>query len=263
MAKIQLNDPLASDRTLYTSRIEGDEFEHNHTGTENSISLYDAFSFTKSGSAKIASQRTNTRLRNLKGNITIKHSGIFELMKMLALSENRYCVETNKLTQAISNTMFLNNIGTVGIISMMKPLVRKTVRMLKSTYLFRWKANVGYQLASFHVLPKRKLHAKKVFAGLRKWIRREMIKTFVEVRERACLVDGIKRRRPSVKSIGSKYSPSNERSLESSMYMRQEKRVDDRTKKEFKKSISNKFKADNKSLERSVGSSYFRNNEYK
>ena len=263
MAKIQLNDPLASDRTLYTSRIEGDEFEHNHTGTENSISLYDAFSFTKSGSAKIASQRTNTRLRNLKGNITIKHSGIFELMKLLALSENRYCVETNKLTQAISNTMFLNNIGTVGIISMMKPLVRKTVRMLKSTYLFRWKANVGYQLASFHVLPKRKLHAKKVFAGLRKWIRREMIKTFVEVRERACLVDGIKRRRPSVKSIGSKYSPSNERSLESSMYMRQEKRVDDRTKKEFKKSISNKFKADNKSLERSVGSSYFRNNEYK
>ena len=263
MAKLHFNDPLASDRTLNTSRIDVVEFENDHTGTENSISLYDAFSFTKSGSAKIASQRTNTRLRNLKGNITIKNSGIFELMKMLALSENRYCVETTKLTKAISNTMFLNNIGTVGLISLMKPLVKKTVRMLKSTYLFRWKANVGYQLVHSHNLPKRKAHAKKVFTIMRKWIRREMIKTFVEIRERACLVDGIKRRRPSVKSTESKYSPSNERSLNSSTYVKQDKRTYDRSKKEFKKSISNKFKADNKSLERSVGSSYFRNNEYK
>jgi hypothetical protein len=263
MAKIQFNDPLASDRTLNTSRIDILEYENDHTGTENSISLYDAFSFSRSGSSKIASQRTNTRLRNLKGNITIKNQGIFEMMKMLALSENRYTVETSKLTQGITKTMFLNNLGTVGLIYLMKPLVKTTVKMLKSTFLYRWKANVGYQLLVSSYLPKRKTNAKKVFTVLRKWIRREMIKTFVEVRERACLVDGINRRRPSVKSVSSKYSPNTGRSLNSSTYVNQERRVDDKTRKEFKKSISNKFKADNKALERSVGSSYFRNQDFK
>lgn len=258
MAKIQFNDPLASDRTLNTSRI--DIIEGDHIGTDNSISLYDAFSFSRSGTSKIASQRTATRLRNLKGNITIKNHSIFELMKMLALSENRYVQESSKLTQAISKTMYLNQIGTIGLIAMMKPLVKSTVRTIKSCYLYRWKSNIGFQLKQRIELPKRKLNAKKIFTVLRKWIRREMIKTFVQVREKSCLIDGIKRRRPSVKSHGSKLSPISNRSLNSSNYLNSEKRVDDRTKKEFKQSISNKFKPENKALERSLGSSYFRNN---
>ena len=258
MAKIQFNDPLASDRTLNTSRI--DIIDVDHSNTENSISLYDAFSFSRTGASKIASQRTATRIRTLKGNITIKNQSIFELMKMLALCENRYALETLKLTQAISKTIYLNQLGTIGLITMMKPLVKSTVRKIKSSYLYRWKSNIGFQLKKRIDLPKRKLNAKKIFGILRKWIRREMIKSFVEVRERACDVDGIKRRRPSVKSQGSKFSPISNKSLNSSSYLNSEKRVDDKTKKEFKQSISNKFKPENKALERSLGSSYFRNN---
>ena len=39
-----------------------------------------------------------------------------------------------------------------------------------------------------------------------------------------------------------------------------ERQVDERTKKEFKMSMQNKYKPENKPLERAMGSSYFRNN---
>ena len=137
MSKYQFTDPLASDRTLTTSRIDISEVEPEINPNEGSLSLYDAFSFSRNSSAKIASQRSNMRLRNLKGNLTIKNTSIFEMMKMLALCENRYKTETQKLTKAISKTIFINNVGIVGLIIKLKPIVNSAIKALKKTFLFR------------------------------------------------------------------------------------------------------------------------------
>jgi hypothetical protein len=258
MEKYQFTDPLSSDRTLNTSRIEmiGNDTDHNLN--DNSLSLYDAFSFSRDASTKIASQRPTGRLRNLKGNLTIKNNNIFELMKMLALCENRYKTEVNKLTKSISKELYLNNLGLVGLIAMIKPVIKRAMRSLKSTYLYRWKANAGFQLV-IRAKVSRKAYVKTFFNACRKLFRRKMIKTFIEVRERANLIDKINRRKPSIKSPSDiRISLSPAKSI-SSMSIHSDRQIDDKTKKEFKQSIQNKYKPENKPLEKAMGASYFRN----
>ena len=283
MSKFQFTDPQATDRTINTSRIDFSGIGEDPSILEGSVSLYDAFSFSRTGSSKIASQRTNTRMRNLKGNLTIKNSNIFEMMKMLALCENRYRNETTKLTKGISRTIFINNVGAVGIIAMLRPVLVSAVRCLKSSYLYRWKSNTGFQRKK-SIFPRRKNNARLIGNICRKMVRRAMIKSFIEIRERTCQVQRIVKRRPSVKSpmesrgtldlrspidsrstinarssVMSNKSPSPSKTL-SSVSIVTERAVEDRTKKEFKQSIQSKYKPENKPLERSMGSSYFRNN---
>ena len=137
MLKNQYPDPLKSDRTLNTSRIDMTNLESEPNPTDGSISLYDAFSFSRAGTSKIAAKKQTTRLRNLKGNLTIKNHNIFELMKMLALCENRYKIDANKLTRGIARTIFVNNVGIVGLIAKLKPLIKISIQCIKSTYLFK------------------------------------------------------------------------------------------------------------------------------
>lgn len=280
MSKFQYKDPLGTDRTLNTSRIDLSGISEDQSPNEGSISLYDAFSFSRTGSTKIASQRNTQRLRNLKGNLTIKNTNIFELMKMLALCENRYRSETTKLTQGISRVIFVNNVGIVGLISMLRPAVKSAVRCLKSSFLYRWKANSGFQRAKPR-FPRRRNHVKVIANVCRKMIRRAMIKHFIEIRERVSLNQLIKKRKPSVRSPMESRSPfdgrssvspnksikntSPNRSLSpnksiSNMSITSERQVDERTRREFKQSIQSKYKPENKPLERAMGASYFRNN---
>ena len=87
-----------------------------------------------------------------------------------------------------------------------------------------------------------------------------MIKHFIEIRERVVFMERINIRRPSVKSpleLRSSFSPA--KSI-STFSMGSERPVDQKVKKEFKQSIQNKYKPENKPLERAMGASYFRNN---
>lgn len=259
MSKIIFSDPLSSDRTLNTSRIDVSAIEIEQNPNENSVSLYDAFSFSRNSTSKIASQRTNTRLRNLKGNLTIKNSSIFDLMKMLALCENRYRSETEKLTKAIAKTMFINNIGIVSFIARIKPVIKSSLRCMKSAYLYRWKSNTGFQVLN-RTASKKGLKVKGLIKSIRKLVRREMIKVFVTVRERANLNDVIKKRKPSLRSQNDmRRDPSPNKSLSSMSINSSDRQVDERAKKEFKQSMQNKFKPENKPLERIMASSYFKN----
>ncbi|CAG9331893.1 unnamed protein product [Blepharisma stoltei] len=272
---IPKQETVATDRSLNLSRL--DTFEQEHSIDQPDFTIYDSFSFSKKSAAKRFQERKQVQIRSPKKNYLFKNPTSFEYEKLLAISEIRYIQMFEQLKRALIRNKKIMCMNIIYAIMKFKPLVFAGYRMILRTNLRKWKCNI--------VLRKQKQRKpntlrEKISGFLIQWRRihrRNLVSAFLIFRERGIQNAMIKSRRTSdnpfsVNNTRSQMTPSpNSRvqmtpSSNSSKSMRMtpstvksSAKLDESTKKEFKKAIKGKFKDEEQVISRPGGlMRYFR-----
>ncbi|CAG9334432.1 unnamed protein product [Blepharisma stoltei] len=259
-------DSMHTDRSLNSSKIE--IFEQDFSVDGSDLSLYDSFSFSKQSAARRFAERNQIqRKRSPKKKYTFKGPTNFEYEKLLAISEIRYIQMYDQLKRALLRNKKIMCMNIIYAIRKFKPLVLAAYRMILRMNLRKWKCNTTMRKTN-----KRKMNSwgEKISGFLRQWRRihqRNLLSALLVFKMRGIQNALILKSRKSsdaqlsLNLTSIPFTPSSQ-SINSSRLTAspvKSSKLDESTKKEFKKAIKGKFKDEEQVITRPGGlMRYFR-----